>query len=434
MTATGDFYMVKITGFFSGAFLVVLLMSGTAWSGIVEEVDRGDKAVIQKNMDTAEEAYENALKLDPDHYRVLAALAKVKVALGKYEQAEELVNRVLAMKINNGKMVQVYLDGAAEGLDAEIVDENVLAGNSGKNNMRNYLDLKDKGVEPHYRFFFLKEGKMELVPRSRARVKYVGVPRRVHEEMTELLGKVRMRLIESSESKGPQQVVRLEGGCFSMGSEHGAQSETPVHKVCLTPFEIDKFEVSQQAFQLMMGTNPSRFKSADLPVESVTWWEADQYCRKVGKRLPTEAEWEYAMRGGTTTEYYWGDEFDPGKANFCDGECTAHYRLKGTSDGYKSTAPGGKYPANAFGLHDMAGNVSEWVSDWFEETYYRISEEKDPQGAVRDEARLASGGQNYKTFRGGGWESRGQELRSSARKGLWADYRVDAIGFRCARN
>ena len=91
-----------------------------------------------------------------------------------------------------------------------------------------------------------------------------------------------------------------------MGSEKSAVSEQPVHEVCLNPFKLDKFEVNQGRFQAFMGHNPSRFKGATLPVESVIWHEAEEYCRNSGKRLPTEAEWEYAARGGTDTEYYWG--------------------------------------------------------------------------------------------------------------------------------
>ncbi len=433
MQATLDFHIRSMKKFCLVFIFMMCIAPGAVWGGIVEEIDRGDRAVANNDFPTAEEAYGKALEADPENFRVLRSLAEVKVRLEKYREANTLLDRILAMKINNGKMVQVYLDGASEPLEAEMVDENVTPSQTGKTNMRNYLDPVENKPEPHYRFFFFKKGKMELVPRSRARVKYVGVPRIDHEEMLELKGQVTMKLIGASQSKGPAEMVSLQEGCFSMGSDKGAQAEKPVHEVCVSPFQMDKFEVTQQAFQLKMGTNPSRFKEANNPVERVTWWEAKAYCEKLGKRLPTEAEWEYAARGGTASEYYWGDEFDVSKANFCDGECDLNHRIAGSSDGYKHTAPVGMFSKNPFGLHDMTGNVSEWVADWFDENYYMVSPKENPQGAKRDNTRLVSGGENNKAIRGGGWDSSSPRLRSAARKGIWSDYRIEGIGFRCAR-
>ena len=175
----------------------------------------------------------------------------------------------------------------------------------------------------------------------------------------------------------------------------------------------------------------SLFKGADLPVESVTWIEADQFCTKSNKRLPTEAEWEYAARAGSSTEYSWGDEFDSKKANFCDQTCNGNLKDNTVSDGFPVTAPVGSFPANAFGLHDMTGNVNEWVADWMEEKYYLVSPMQDPKGPVRAE-RVMRGGTNHKVFRGGSWSNAAPELRSANRKALWVDYRIEDLGFRCA--
>ena len=218
-----------------------------------------------------------------------------------------------------------------------------------------------------------------------------------------------------------------------MGSDKAAKSEQPVHEVCVDSFKMDKYEVRQRDFQDVMTYNPARFKGADLPVEMATWHEAEAYCKKSDKRLPTEAEWEYAARGGTTTEYYWGDRFDASKANFCDKGCVRNLADKDLSDGYSNTAPVGSFPANPYGLHDMAGNVNEWVSDWFEIRYYKGSPKDNPQGPVRTNPSERKGGGTQKVYRGGAWQTDYNSQRVAWRKGFETDYRLDGTGFRCAK-
>ena len=221
-----------------------------------------------------------------------------------------------------------------------------------------------------------------------------------------------------------------------MGSTKGSVLEGPVHKVCLSPFKIEKHEVTQKSFQSVMKNNPSRFVSADLPVESVTWQEANKYCKKTGKRLPTEAEWEFAARGGTTTEYYWGEKFDSSRGNFCDVNCDMNIRVEDASDGYKYTAPIGKFPPNPLGLYDMSGNVAEWVADWMdtEKNYYIASPKDNPLGPDRKNAPDFDGGANEKIFRGGSWGGGMETLRSAWRKALFRGYRFENLGFRCAKD
>ncbi|MFQ5450705.1 MAG: SUMF1/EgtB/PvdO family nonheme iron enzyme [Nitrospinaceae bacterium] len=416
-----------------GAVLLCLMIlpSESVFADIVQKIDEGDRAVAIKDYAAAEKFYSQALQMEPDNYRILKSLAEAKVALEKYAEAEPLIERILSMKVLKGKRVMVTLEGESEPLEAELVDETVVLKEIGKNNMRNYLTPVRPEPVPHYRLFFLKEKRMELVPKHRARIKYMGVPLIANEQVKKLQDQVKIKLIGASKSKGPEEMVTLEGGCFSMGSEDGDLDERPVHEVCVSPLKMDKYEVTQREFQLKMGTNPSRFVGADLPVESVTWIEANQYCKKSNKRLPTEAEWEYGSRAGTRDRYYWGDTVAPKKANFCDSSCTLNIRNATISDGFPHTAPVGSFPPNAFGLHDMAGNVAEWVADWMEENYYRTSPKKDPTGPHRSEEVLR-GATNYKTVRGGSWENGPTDLRSSSRKGFWVDYRIDGLGFRCA--
>ena len=411
--------------------MVSLLWPVQALGDISKSITAGDQAFAIRDYPVAVKIYSQVLQADPENFRVMISLANVKIALKKFKQADALLGRVLAMEVSRGKKVLVTLEGESEPLEAELVDETVILKEDSKNNMRNYLTPVLSERVPHYRFFFFKSGKMELVPKHRAEFRYSGVPVSVREQVTLLQGNVKMQLIQAEGSKGPAAMVSLEGGCFKMGSDNGEPDENPVHEVCVSAFKMDKFEVTQREFQLKMGTNMSLVKGADLPVESVTWIEADQYCTKSNKRLPTEAEWEYAARAGSAAEYSWGDEFDSKQANFCDKTCNGNLKDRTVSDGFPVTAPVGSFPANAFGLHDMAGNVNEWVADWMEEKYYLLSPKKNPKGPVRAQ-RVMRGGTNHKVFRGGSWSNAAPELRSANRKALWVDYRIEDLGFRCA--
>jgi formylglycine-generating enzyme required for sulfatase activity len=415
----------------AGVLAVLFVLPVQAFGDITKMLTAGDQALKKKEYAAAEKIFSQAMETDPDNFRVLKALAESKIGLEKYNEANDLIDKLLAMPVTNGKQVIVTLEGETEPLKAELVDENVILKEAGKNNMRNYLSPASAEPVAHYRFFFLKTGKLELVPQHRATFKYIGVPRQDRVYVQEMQSDVKIQLIQSEGSGAPTEMASIEAGCFQMGSDKGAQDEQPVHEVCVSAFKLDKYEVTQRQFQQIMNTNSSRFKGADLPVESTTWIEADIYCTKVGKRLPTEAEWEYAARAGSSTEFYWGDEFDPKKGNYCDQACSANLRDPNNSDGFAFTAKVGSFPPNALGLHDMAGNVNEWVADWMETNYYRMSPKQDPKGAFRSE-RVMHGGTNNKIFRGGSWTTSPFDLRSANRKSLWVDYRIDSIGFRCA--
>ena len=417
------------------SFINLVSLSNVVSADVSRKLAEGDKARFSGKYAEAEKVYAEALAEQPENYRILKSLVEVKVALKKYAEAKPLAKRILAKEVMVQKKVKVYREGESEVLEAELVDERVVAPATGKNNMRNYLDSAPGEPVPHYRLFFFKKGKMELVPQSEVRIEYIGVPRIVHEQTQELYDKIQRQLIAASGGK-KEEMVEVEGGCFKMGSDKGLPRERPIHEVCVSSFRIDKYEVSQRDFQSVLKTNPSRFVAGDLPVESVTWFEANKFCRETGKRLPTEAEWEFAARGGTKTEFYWGDAFDPSKGNFCDESCELNIRLRGASDGYKHTAPVGKFPPNPLGLYDMAGNVAEWVNDNDSkgENYYIVSPRDNPKGPVRRDAKIIRGEKNDKIFRGGSWEGGSETLRSAWRKALWADYRIEGLGFRCAAN
>ena len=209
-------------------------------------------------------------------------------------------------------------------------------------------------------------------------------------------------------SEAPAGMVLIPAGPFTMGSP-AAQDEAP-HRVTLSAFYIDTHEVTQEAYRTVMKKNPSGFKGPRRPVERVTWYEARDYCRKVGKRLPTEAEWEKAARAGTTTAYYWGETIDGAFAWYWDNS-------------ERRTHPVGEKRPNSFGLHDVSGNVWEWVADNYADDYYTNSPVENPTGPISGK---------YRVIRGGSWRDFPDFLRSSRRFYELPSGRFDHIGFRCA--
>jgi sulfatase modifying factor 1 len=417
--------LLKLVLIVAGVFSL-LVSPQNIFADNTDLLGKGDIAVQDKDFVSAEKIFSQALKNDPENYRILWSLAQAKVELKKFKEADVIMDKVLAMKVANGRDVLVTLADGSGPFAAELVDEIVVPADDGKNNMQNYLDARKKEPVPHYRLFFKKEGKMKLIPSSEIKLAYDGVLRRVYEYVQFLSAKVKKQLLAEVASNTSSEMVAIKGGCFQMGSNNGDLDEKPVHEVCLSPFKLDKYEVTQTSFQKVMGTNPSLLPVANHPVDNVTWYEARDFCKKVGKRLPTEAEFEYAIRGGTTTEYYWGDKFDGTKGNFCDTNCTLNIRDASVDDGYKNAAPVGSFPPNPLGLYDMAGNVKEWLNDFILENYYELSPKKDPKGPKYGERRLV--------VRGGGWNSLPYFLRSAKRRSYIRDYRNDGVGFRCASN
>jgi formylglycine-generating enzyme required for sulfatase activity len=191
--------------------------------------------------------------------------------------------------------------------------------------------------------------------------------------------------------------------------------EKPAHPVTLTkPYYMGKFTVTQEQYQAAIGASPSNFNGKDNPVETVSWEDAQEFCTKLAKqtkkpvRLPTEAEWEFACRAGTTTTHYSGD---------ADADLTRVAWYDGSSKGM--THPVGQKEPNVFGLYDMHGNVWQWCQDWLDS--YKESEAENPQGPVDGGKRL---------LRGGSWMNNSWYCRSSARAWIEPNTRWQFIGFR----
>jgi formylglycine-generating enzyme required for sulfatase activity len=206
--------------------------------------------------------------------------------------------------------------------------------------------------------------------------------------------------------------VWIPPGTFQMGCSVGdaecLDAEKPAHEVTLTKgFWMGQTPVTQDAYERVIGTNPSHFRGGQLPVETVNWNEAQGYCQATGMRLPTEAEWEYAARAGTTGSRY--------------GDLDRIAWYNGNSG--NATHAVGQKEANAFGLYDMLGNVWQWVADWYAE--YPAGPQRDPAG---------SGSGQYRLLRGGSWGNVPWGARASLRLRLEPEVRVNVIGLRCAGN
>ncbi|GBU26780.1 serine/threonine protein kinase [Treponema sp. R8-4-B8] len=245
----------------------------------------------------------------------------------------------------------------------------------------------------------------------------------------------------------PAGMVRIQGGTFTMGSPSSEPSrnsnEGPQHQVTVSSFYMGRYEVTQKEYQEVMGTNPSNFKGDNLPVEQVSWYDAIEYCNKRsqkegltpaytrngdnvtwnknanGYRLPTEAEWEYACRAGTTTPFSTGNNVTTSQANY-DGNYPYNNNAKG--EYRQKTTAVGSFSPNALGLYDMHGNVREWCWDWYGD--YTSGAQTDPMGA-------SSG--SYRVLRGGNWNNYGMFLRSASRYGSYPYVRYYDIGFRLVR-
>ncbi len=221
-------------------------------------------------------------------------------------------------------------------------------------------------------------------------------------------------------------------------------NEEPEHTIYLDAYNIDKYEVSNVAYRACVDddickppSNTSSFAGTsyyddsaynNYPVINVDWDMANAYCEWRDARLPTEAEWEKAARGENGSVYPWGSSFDGSGVNFCDSNCPFKFDWanKNYNDGYTETAPVDSFPngISPYGVYNMAGNVWEWVNDWYDSSYYSKSPTSDPAGP---------GSGNVRTLRGGSWVDPGHYTRTSYRVGLKPSYVNTYVGFRCAR-
>ncbi|MEG3910022.1 bifunctional serine/threonine-protein kinase/formylglycine-generating enzyme family protein [Microcoleus sp. w2-18bC1] len=225
-------------------------------------------------------------------------------------------------------------------------------------------------------------------------------------------------------------MVAIPGGSFVMGSpntEAGRSNNEGLQRtVNISPFFMGKYPITQEQWEVVMGNNPSEIKGLKRPVEQVSWNNALEFCQKISQktgkiyRLPSEAEWEYACRAGTTTPFYLGDTITPDLVNY-DGNYPYGAAPKGLYR--KQTTDVGSFPPNPFGLYDMHGNVWEWCSDKWHGNY---------NGAPTDGSSWETGTDNNRVLRAGAWNCNTVYCRSAYRGRNWAVHRSRHLGFRVA--
>jgi formylglycine-generating enzyme required for sulfatase activity len=245
------------------------------------------------------------------------------------------------------------------------------------------------------------------------------------------------------------KLVLIPAGEFVMGSPATEAEREPgedQHEVAITrPFYLGAYTVTQGQFQNVMGKNPSFFQpknggSPDHPAEQVRWGDAREFCarlsalpeeKKAGRtyRLPSEAEWEYACRAGTTTPFNVGAALSSTQGNF-NGNFPYGGAEKGPFLG--RTAKVGSYAPNAWGLYDMHGNVYEWCNDWYDPDYYKKSPKDNPKGPEKGVVATGFGSNSYVVVRGGCWLDEGRACRSARRFRLQQSEPYRWTGFRVA--
>jgi formylglycine-generating enzyme required for sulfatase activity len=232
----------------------------------------------------------------------------------------------------------------------------------------------------------------------------------------------------TNEAPIPEEMVTIPAGPFVRGTTSGGFDEQPQRTIYVDTFSIDRYEVTNHQYQQFVAATghrkpgpPSRYaksigrmRGTNQPVVYVSWDDANDYCRWKGKRLPTEAEWEKAMRGTDARLWPWGNQEKPNGANWAR-----------VQDGHEVSARVGSFPTDKspYGVMDGAGNVMEWVADWYQETYYKDAPDKDPPSPEFG---------IFRVMRGGGYTTTGGDIRITSRSKMVPDFRDETIGFRCA--
>jgi formylglycine-generating enzyme required for sulfatase activity len=241
--------------------------------------------------------------------------------------------------------------------------------------------------------------------------------------------------------------VLIPAGKFMMGSpvaEPEREADELQHEAVITkPFYLGVYEVTQGQYAKIMGKHNPHFNAKngggeDFPVEQVRWKEVIDFCTKLSQlpeeakagrtyRLPTEAEWEYACRAGSTTVFHFGDGLSSTQANF-NGDYPEGKADKGPY--LKKTAKVGSYKPNAWGLYDMHGNVSEFCADWYDPNYYKTSPKEDPKGPDKGVVPTGFADDHFRVVRGGCWHDEARACRAAYRFRLQSSEPYRLVGFR----
>lgn len=330
----------------------------------------------------------NSFKGGVSNHKIAPQVLQLSVEMPK----AETINRVITLKPKTAETLEIYPEVQTGTVQVMTIPTNAS------------LELTGDGGE-HYTatgrktFLDVPIGNYELTTKAAGY--------KTHKESFRLKAdETAVKQITLKEgSDVPDNMIFVQGGAFQMGSNDGDSDEKPIHPVTVSDFYIGKYEVTQKEWKEIMGNNPSYWKGDNLPVEQVSWYNAVEFCNKKseqeglqkcysgsganikcdftknGYRLPTEAEWEYAARGGDKSRGY----------KYSGSNTIADVAWYNYNSGNKTHQVGSKQ-ANELGIYDMSGNVMEWCWDWYNENYYSKSPSNNPQGADSGSYRLLRGG------------------------------------------
>ncbi|MFN0176642.1 MAG: SUMF1/EgtB/PvdO family nonheme iron enzyme [Saprospiraceae bacterium] len=376
------------------------------------------------------EAEEKIQREQAEKLAALAAEAQRKREAAEIKKAEEAAKDLAAKEAK----IQREKEAKAAAERKRIKDEATWKATIKLNTLVAYENYLDEGHtlhqdEAHQRIHDLTEAETERRAEQKAKEK---AAKKAEEEKRARLATEAQR--EKEHDPFYDLMIPIKGGTFDMGDTFGEgySSEKPLHKVTLPDFHLCKYPVTQAQWKVIMGNNPSGFKGEDLPVENVSWNDAQDFIKnlneKTGKkyRLPSEAEWEFAAReGGKKVRFGNGKDIaDPKEMNF-NGKKDYKHHYSIIDEYREKTTPVSQFKPNGVGLHDMSGNVWEWCQDVWHESY---------KDAPEDGSAWEQGGDNSRrVFRGGSWYNDPFSCRAAYRNRPSPGSRSIYIGFRLAR-
>jgi formylglycine-generating enzyme required for sulfatase activity/serine/threonine protein kinase len=371
-----------------------------------DKLEKQWKSYIKKQNLTIAEGQQNSLRRSQ-------AEEQVRLALQEFKQAE------VASQEREQKLMAFY--AASKAIVSQTLEKQVAQ--NGRKANADYETAKSAGNQAMF-----DEDYAEAIEQYERALSHnpndKEVSRRLEQAATRSSTEILKRYAPGIE------LVNIPAGSFRMG-DPGNGDEKPVHDVTIREFNLMKHEVTFTQYDLYAAQTDSYWRidegwgRENVPVMNVSWIDANDYAKWLSEktgyqfRLPSEAEWEYAARAGTTTKYPWGNSASHEKANYGKDNCCGG--LRAGIDQWRNTSPVGSFPANQYGVHDMHGNVREWVQDCWNGSY---------NGAPKDGSVWLSGDCNKRVIRGGSWISSPNELGSAKREGNGTEKRNNSLGFR----
>ncbi len=377
--------------------------------------------------------FEKKKREDAERTRLKDEERKMEESRARREAEKEEATRAALVKRQEEETRQAAIARQQEEAAKQKAEEDRIAAAKREAERKKDAELARKKADDERKAAEERFTEMKRQQEERERLRLAEVKRQ-EEEARLVVPPAAPALSRQISGKDGAPMLLVPGGEFVMGST--TAGEDPPHRLQIDAFYIDRYEVTNGRYQKFIEATRHRAPQhivdpnydlwtgktpapgvADLPVINVDWYDAAAYCRWAGKRLPTEAEWEKAARGTDGRVYPWGNE----------APAAARLNFSRRWQGALTLQPVGSFESGGlpYGAQDMAGNVWEWVSDWYDEGYYRVTPERNPQGPAKGSS---------KVLRGGSWTNSGESVRATHRREEDPEMRNGDAGFRCAQS